>query len=90
MDAGFLTSAETPVIVGICAIVGWLVKRIDNDRLHDFIPTIVCILGLALAIVNATMNGDAVTLEVIFAGMASGLASTGCYEMITHWIESRQ
>lgn len=90
MGIEVFTNAEIPVIVGICAIVGWLIKRVDNDRLHDFIPTIVCVLGLALAIINANMNGDVITLEVIFAGMASGLASTGCYEMVLHWIDSHE
>ena len=89
MAIDFLITAEIPVIVGICAIVGFLIKRtISNDRVHDFIPTIVCMLGLILAIVNANIVGAAITLETIFSGMASGLASTGCYEMITHWVES--
>lgn len=85
----FLIAAEIPVIVGICAIVGYCIKNmVHNDRLHDFIPTIMCILGLVLALVNMVITGAAFTLEVVFTGMASGLASTGCYEMITHWIES--
>ena len=85
-----LETALIPVIVGICAIVGYCIKHISsNDRLHDFIPTIMCLLGLALAIGNAAIGSQAITLNVIFAGMASGLASTGTYEMVTHWLESR-
>ena len=90
MDIGFLNTAIVPVIVGICAIVGYLIKNlIHNDRVHDFIPTVVCLLGLALAIVNAITGGAAITLDTIFAGMASGLASTGLWEMLTHWINSQ-
>ena len=90
MDTGFLNAAIIPVIVGICTIVGYIVKTwVPDDRTHDFIPTMVCILGLVLAIVNAVAGGQAISLDVVFAGMASGLASTGLWEMLTHWVGSQ-
>lgn len=84
------SAATIPVIVGICACVGYCIKNMfHNDRLHDFIPTIMLLLGMFLAVGNAHFNqGTPITLEIVFAGMASGLASTGLYEMITHWIET--
>ena len=90
MDIGFLNTAIVPVIVGICAIVGFIVKKwVPSDRVHDFIPTMVCVLGLILAIVNAVAGGVTITLDTVFAGMASGLASTGLWEMLTHWINTQ-
>ena len=90
MDIGFLNTAIVPVIVGICAITGYLIKNvIKNDRVHDFIPTVVCVLGTILAIANALIGNMAVTLDTIFAGMASGLASTGLWEMLTHWVNTQ-
>ena len=87
MDASTLASATIPVIVGICAIVNFCIKNIfkNADRLHDFIPTISCCLGLALSLVQMAIAGAPFTLEVVFSGMASGLAATGAYEMLTHW-----
>ena len=89
MDFGTFSAVEIPVVVGICACVGYCLKNlIHSDRLHDFIPTIMLVLGTILAVIDATYQGAAISLNIIFAGMASGLASTGCYEMVTHWIEA--
>lgn len=86
MDMSFMDTALVPVIVGICAIVGLLVKQtVPSDRFHDFIPTIVCVLGAAMALAS-----QGISLESLFAGMASGLASTGCWEMITHWTKKEE
>lgn len=88
MNMDVFATATIPVIVGICACVGYCIKHmIHNDRLHDFIPTIMCLLGLALALVNMAIQLAPFTLEVVFGGMASGLAATGMYEMVKHWIE---
>ena len=87
MDYSTLATATIPAVVGICAIVNYCIKHIfkDADRLHDFIPTISCALGTALVVSSAIASGDAVTLDTVFTGMASGLAATGAYEMLTHW-----
>lgn len=88
IDMDIFATATVPVIVGICAIVGYCIKNmIHNERIHDFIPTIMCLLGLFLALVNMAIQAAPFTLEIVFGGMASGLASTGMYEMVTHWAE---
>ena len=88
MSISMFGAATIPVIVGICALTGYLIKTLarDDDRLHDFIPTIVCIEGLVLALVDCHVTGTPFGLETIFAGMASGVASTGFHQMITRWI----
>lgn len=90
MGMSMFGSATIPVIVGICALTGYLIKKIakDDDRLHDFIPTIVCIEGVILALIDMVVSGSQFTLSTIFAGMASGVASTGFHQMITRWVES--
>ena len=84
MDVSFLTQYLVPVIVGICLIVGYCIKSfIKNDRLDDFIPTIECVLGLLIAVwIHGTITPD-----IALTGMASGLASTGLFEMVTHWLK---
>ena len=87
MNIDFINTAMIPVIVGICCIVGYLIKTtVSNDRVHDFIPCIVTVLGLALSIVNMLITGQGFDLMVVFSGMASGLASTGFWELITHLV----
>lgn len=88
MDLEFFNAAMIPVIVGICCIVGYLIKTtVKNDRVHDFIPCIVTALGLILSLVQMAITGQDFGLMVIFSGMASGLASTGFWELITHVVK---
>ena len=88
MNVEFINTAMIPVIVGICCITGYLIKTtVQNDRVHDFIPCIVTALGLVLSLVNMGITGQEFSLMVIFSGMASGLASTGFWELITHVVK---
>ena len=88
MNVEFINTAMIPVIVGICCITGYLIKTtVQNDRVHDFIPCIVTALGLVLSLVNMGITGQEFSLMVIFSGMASGLASTGFWELITHAVK---
>lgn len=89
MDVSMFGAMTVPVIVGICAITGWLVKRFtpEDDRFHDFIPTFVCIEGVILAIMDTVITGTPFGISTIFAGMASGVASTGFHQMITRWVK---
>lgn len=77
------TTYIVPVIVGICLIVGYLIKNFTGAD-NRFIPVVVTVLGVALAV---WMNWPAVTPEVILGGAVSGLASTGMHQMFRQWIE---
>ena len=72
-----------PVIWGICLCMGFIIKKWIKDVDNKFIPTIACILGVILALWD---NSWVVTDEVLLTGMASGLASTGSYEMVKQFI----
>lgn len=73
----FLNEYMIPVIMGICLVVGYVVKHWVKDVDNKIIPTLCAVLGVAIAI---WMNWPTVTPEVLLSGMASGLASTGLHQ----------
>lgn len=77
MDLNFITEIYVPIIVAACLIVGYIVKKWINDVENKYIPTIVCVLG---AILGCIVNQN-VSVDIIVAGMASGLASTGLHQL---------
>lgn len=83
MDLSFLQSYCIPVIVGICICVGYVIKTSLNFIPNKYIPLIMLLLGLGL---NILMN-KSVNLDIILAGMFSGLSSTGVHQMFKHILE---
>jgi CHASE2 domain-containing sensor protein len=81
MDISYLESYIEPVTMGICLIVGILIKTLKNRQVNQFIPCVVTVIGVVIATVTCMQQGVAVTPPVILSGMVSGLASTGCYEL---------
>ena len=80
----FLNEFMVPIIIGICLCVGYIVKKWINDVDNKWIPTIVTVLGLFVAI---WMNNWIVTPKVLLSGIVSGLASTGMHQLFTQFIE---
>ncbi len=83
MDLTFITKMYVPIIVAACLIVGYIVKKWINDVDNKYIPTIVCILG---AVLGCVVN-QSIDVNVIVAGAASGLASTGLHQVYKNLIE---
>lgn len=79
-----LNAYVSPIILGICLVIGYIVKHWLKDLDNKIIPTAVTILGVLLAV---WLNGWAVTPEVILNGALSGLASTGMHQLFKQWIE---
>lgn len=77
------------VIVVICVVVGYVWKT-ATPLANKYIPAAVTALGLILAVVNAVLNGQAITLEVIAMGLVSGLASTGLHQFVTRVFEKME
>lgn len=82
-------------IVLVCLFVGYILKSVvSNKTVHTFIPLIVGILGIVAAIWVDASAGLPITLDTFTTGLASGLASTGMYELfhqlITKLPEVRQ
>ena len=83
MDLSVLTQYISVVVVGICLCVGYVIKNSLDFIPNKYIPLIMLILGL---VINVLMNLNGINAEVILAGMLSGLASTGMYEMFKNLI----
>ncbi len=81
----FLENYFVLIIIGICLCIGYIVKNIlPTQALNRFIPLIVGLLGVAVAI---WLNGFAFTPEILLSGLVSGLASTGMHELFKQFIE---
>jgi hypothetical protein len=79
MNLEFLQEYLTPVIVGICLCIGYIVKRWIKDVDNKYIPTIVAVMGVLLALwIHRAINPT-----VILSGIFSGLASTGLHQLFT-------
>ena len=82
----FLNEYIYPVAFVICLAVGFLLKNcVNNKTLHQFIPTIVAVLGMVICVWD---TGE-FTATTVALGLISGIASTGLYEQIRNWISMR-
>ena len=87
MDVTFMQDYIVLIVLGICLCVGYIVKNlIPTDKINRFIPFIVGVLGIVL---NSWLNNWSLTPEILLGGMASGLASTGLYELFRQFIEKK-
>lgn len=87
MSIEFLADFMIPVIVGICLLFGFVVKKWIKDVDNKWIPTLCCILGVVLAVMN---DWGAVTLATVLSGGFSGLASTGLHQAIKQLINESE
>ncbi|HBI73210.1 MAG TPA: holin [Lachnospiraceae bacterium] len=67
------------VVLGICLCLGYVIKHSISFIPNKFIPLILAITGIIL---NIWINDWTITPEIILGGMASGLASTGAFELV--------
>jgi TctA family transporter len=67
------------VVLAICLCVGYIIKHSISFIPNKFIPLILAVIG---TILNVWINGWSFTPEILLGGLASGLASTGAFEMI--------
>lgn len=78
MDISVLLNYINIVVLGICLCVGYVIKNSLDFIPNKYIPLIMLVLGTVL---NVICNITNITGEVVLAGMISGLASTGLYEL---------
>jgi hypothetical protein len=67
------------VVVAICFAVGYVIKHSLDFIPNKYIPLIMAVLGTGL---NIWLNGGLFTPEILLGGLASGLASTGAFELV--------
>lgn len=84
MNIEFLAEYTNLLIVGLCLLFGFIVKKWIKDVDNKWIPTLCCILGIILAVVN---DWGSVGLSTILTGGFSGLASTGLHQLFTQLID---
>lgn len=80
MDLNFLMELVNPIILGICLLVGYVLKTAFDSFPNKYIPLTALCLGTIIAILINLQSG--INAQVILGGMISGLASTGLYEML--------
>lgn len=83
----FLNDYMIPVIIGICLMVGYIVKHWIKDVDNKIIPTLCAVLGVVVAL---WMNWGNITPEVVLSGLTSGLASTGLHQAFKQLIENKK
>lgn len=82
MNVNYLTEFINPIVMGICLCSGYAIKTAFEKIPNKYIPLCMLVLGTVLSCV-ISLKFDAVT---ILSGMISGLASTGCYELLKNLI----
>lgn len=72
------------VIVVICGCIGLGIKHISwlESLANEYIPVVLLVIGTLLAVGDAVMNKQTITLNVLASGMVSGLISTGAHQLI--------
>lgn len=67
------------VVLAICLCAGYIIKNSLDFIQNKYIPLIMGCLGVLL---NVWFNGWVFTPEILLGGLASGLASTGAFEVV--------
>lgn len=76
MDFSELTQYLSPLILIICAGVGYSLHSLNNKILNSFLPIISGTLGVLIAV----WSFNDLAPQTVAMGLTSGLASTGMYE----------
>jgi hypothetical protein len=84
----FLENFSAPVIVGICLCIGFILKHaIKTDKINDYIPLIMGVLGTLL---NVWLENWFLSPEILLTGLFSGLASTGLHQAFSKIIKKEE
>lgn len=67
------------VVMAMCISIGYIIKHSLSFIDNKYIPLIMGVLGVLF---NVWYSGWVFTPEIFLGGLASGLASTGAFELI--------
>ena len=67
------------IVLAICLCLGYVIKHSISFIPNKYIPLLMAISGIIL---NIWINGWIFTPEILLGGLASGLASTGAFELV--------
>lgn len=85
-DLSMLNEYFVLVVVGVCLCFGYVIKQSLDFVPNKYIPLIMAVLGVIL---NIWVAGR-IDIEILLAGMFSGLASTGLYETFRNMINKEE
>lgn len=85
MDINFLLEMVNPMILGVCLLLGYVLKTAFVWFNNRYIPLAALSAGTIIAIIVNLQSG--INLQIILSGMISGLASTGLYEMLRNLLK---
>lgn len=71
------------IVMAICLAIGYIIKHSIKVIPNDYIPIIMGVLGIVL---NWWVNDFSMTPTILLGGLASGLASTGAFELMKNLI----
>lgn len=74
------------VVAGICFAVGYVIKNSITAIPNKYIPLIMAVLGVVL---NTWLNEWSFTPQILLGGLASGLASTGAFELVKNLVNKK-
>lgn len=74
----FLQEFVVLIVMATCLGIGYIIKHSLDFIPNKYIPLIMGIIGVIL---NIWLNGGLFTPEILLGGLASGLASTGAFEL---------
>lgn len=80
----FLTNYSMPIVVGICLVIGFIIKKYIKDVDNKYIPTVCAVLGVICAV---WVNGWIFTPDILLSGLISGLSSTGLHQAFKQYLE---
>lgn len=83
---GFITQYVVLIVLAICLCLGYIIKHSISFIPNKYIPLIMAAAGVLL---NVWISGWQFTPEILLGGMASGLASTGSYELVRNILNGR-
>lgn len=85
MDLTFLSEFIVVITLAFCLGIGYIIKTSLDFIPNKYIPLIMGVIGVTF---NCFVSG-VVDDNVIVAGLMSGLASTGMYELFRNFIEKK-
>lgn len=85
MNISFLLEMVNPIILGICLLLGFVLKEAFQRFPNKYIPLAALTCGTLIAVPLNWQSG--INAQVILGGMISGLASTGLYEMLRNLLK---
>ncbi len=78
-----LSQYVVAVVMATCLAIGYVIKHSLDFIPNKYIPLIMAVLGIGL---NIWVNSGTINITVLLGGLASGLASTGAFELARNLI----